>query len=186
MLAGAGFLTVMGLLPAHAVTMGVSVEHIGLLMGLANGCTVLGAIILHHFIKTYGQLNGMLLIHLAACLSTSTMWMTAKDYNALSLFTIVFCMSAGSIVPMYPMGQLETKEKESWLLGGTQVVKWAILTTAVAIPILKVFYMDWARLYLTTFWLKPAIGLVTMGYASATVGLIALRFSLSPHLKARL
>ncbi|KAJ2692488.1 hypothetical protein H4R19_006142, partial [Coemansia spiralis] len=108
------------------------------------------------------------------------------DYNMLSLFTVVFCMSAGSLVPMYPMGQLETKEKESWLLGGTQVVKWAILTTAVAIPILKVFYIEWAKLYLSTFWIKPAITLVTMGYASATVGLIVLRFSLSPHLKARL
>ncbi|KAJ2082669.1 hypothetical protein H4R24_001418 [Coemansia sp. RSA 988] len=186
MLAGAGFITVMGLLPAHAVTMGTSVEHIGLLMGLANGCTVLGAIMLHHFIKAYGQLNGMLLIHLVGCLSTGVIWFTAKNYNDLSLFTTVFCMSAGSIVPMYPMGQLETKEKESWLLGGTQVVKWAILTTAVAIPILKVFYMDWASLYLTTHWIKPAISLVTMGYVSATVGLLALRFSLSPHLKARL
>ncbi|KAJ2406269.1 hypothetical protein GGI10_005238, partial [Coemansia sp. RSA 2530] len=52
-------------------------------------------------------------------------------------------MSAGSVVPMYPLGQLDVKDKESWLLGGTQVVKWAILTTAVAIPIIKVFYIDW-------------------------------------------
>ncbi|KAJ2157830.1 hypothetical protein GGF46_004223 [Coemansia sp. RSA 552] len=186
MLAGAGFLTVMGLVPAHAVTMGTTVEHIGLLMGLANGCTVLGAICLHHFIKAFGQLNGVLMIHLIGSLSTATLWYTAKDYNALSLFVVVFCMSVGSIVPMYPMGELETKEKESWLLGGAQVVKWAILTTAVAIPILKVFYIDWARLYLSTHWIKPAITLVTMGYAAATIGLMILRFSLSPHLKARL
>ncbi|KAJ2787385.1 hypothetical protein GGI15_000750 [Coemansia interrupta] len=186
MLAGAGFLTVMLLLPAHAVTMGTSVEHIGLLMGLANGCTVLGAILLHHFIKAYGHLNGMVFIHTIACLATSTLWFTAKNYNALSLFTVVFCLSAGSIVPMYPMGQLDKKEKESWLLGGTQVVKWAILTTAVAIPILKVFYIDWASAYLSTHWIKPAISLVTMGYVSATFGLFVLRFSLSPYLKARL
>ncbi|PIA15200.1 hypothetical protein COEREDRAFT_88055 [Coemansia reversa NRRL 1564] len=186
MLAGAGFITVMALLPAHAVTMGVSLEHIGLLMGLSNGCTVLGSIILHHFIKAFGQLNGMLLIHLVGCLSTGYLWFGAKDYNDLSLFTTIFCMSAGSIVPMYPMGDLETKEKESWLLGGTQVVKWATLTTAVAIPVLKVFYIDWASFYLTTHWIKPAITLVTMGYASATIGLLGLRFSLSPRFKARL
>ncbi|KAJ1877794.1 hypothetical protein LPJ57_003764, partial [Coemansia sp. RSA 486] len=170
----------------HAVTMGTSVEHIGLLMGLANGCTVMGAIFLHHFVKAYGNLNGMVFIHFTTCLATSILWYTAKSYNALSLFTVVFCLSAGSIVPMYPMGQLDTKEKESWLLGSTQVVKWAILTTAVAIPILKVFYIDWVSMYLTTHWIKPAVALVTMGYVSATFGLFVLRFSLSPHLKARL
>ncbi|KAJ2806942.1 hypothetical protein H4R21_000668, partial [Coemansia helicoidea] len=131
-------------------------------------------------------LNGMVFIHLVSFLSTSLMWSTVKDYNGLSLFTVVFCMSAGSLVPMYPMGELETKEKESWLLGGTQVVKWAILTTAVAIPILKVFYFDWVKLYLSPFWVAPAIALASMGYFTATVGLLALRFSLSPHLKARL
>ncbi|KAJ2439141.1 hypothetical protein GGF42_008058, partial [Coemansia sp. RSA 2424] len=81
---------------------------------------------------------------------------------------------------------LDVKDKESWLLGGTQVVKWAILTTAVAIPIIKVFYIDWVSLYLTSHWVKPAVALVTSGYVSATVGLTVLRFSLSPHLKARL
>ncbi|KAJ2863745.1 hypothetical protein GGH94_003410 [Coemansia aciculifera] len=156
MLAGAGYLTVMLLLPAHAVTMGTSVEHIGLLMGLSNGCTVLGAILLHHFTKKYGHLN------------------------------VVFCLSAGSVVPMYPLGQLDVKDKESWLLGGTQVVKWAILTTAVAIPIIKVFYIDWVSFYLTSHWIRPAVALVTSGYVSATVGLTVLRFSLSPHFKARL
>ncbi|KAJ1887572.1 hypothetical protein LPJ66_009042, partial [Kickxella alabastrina] len=62
----------------------------------------------------------MVLIHMIACLATSLIWFSANTYNALSLFTVVFCMSAGSIVPMYPMGQLETKDKESWLLGGAQ------------------------------------------------------------------
>ncbi|KAJ2452159.1 hypothetical protein EV183_003142 [Coemansia sp. RSA 2336] len=186
MLAGAGFLTVIGLLPAHAVTMGTSVEHIGLLMGLANGCTVLGAILLHHFIKRYGYLNGMLMIHLVATMSTGILWFNAKNYDALTVFTAIFCMSAGSLVPMYPLGQLEKGDKESALLGGTQIIKWMVLTTAVSIPILKVFYIDWASSYLSTLWIKPAITLVTMGYMSATVGLVALRFSLSPHLKARL
>ncbi|KAI9503749.1 hypothetical protein GGI25_003864 [Coemansia spiralis] len=186
MLAGAGFLTVMLLLPAHAVTYGTSVEHIGLLMGMANGCTVLGAIMLHHFTKAYGPLNGMVFIHLVAWLSTIFLWYPAKNYNDISIFTMVFCMSAGSVVPMYPLGQLDTKDKESWLLGGTQVVKWAILTTAVAIPVLKVFYMDWVSFYLTQHWIKPAICLVTSGYVSASFGTLVLRFSLSPHLKARL
>ncbi|KAJ1884792.1 hypothetical protein LPJ66_010436, partial [Kickxella alabastrina] len=107
----------------------------------------------------------MVLIHMIACLATSLIWFSANTYNALSLFTVVFGMSAGSIVPMYPMGQLETKDKESWLLGGAQVVKWATLTTAVAIPLLKVFYIDWAMFYLTSHWIKPAISLVTAGYA---------------------
>ncbi|KAJ2873452.1 hypothetical protein H4R27_000806 [Coemansia aciculifera] len=186
MLAGAGYLTVMLLLPAHAVTMGTSVEHIGLLMGLSNGCTVLGAILLHHFTKKYGHLNGMLLIHLIGSLATGILWFQANTYNALSLFTVVFCLSAGSVVPMYPLGQLDVKDKESWLLGGTQVVKWAILTTAVAIPIIKVFYIDWVSFYLTSHWIRPAVALVTSGYVSATVGLTVLRFSLSPHFKARL
>ncbi|KAI7833703.1 hypothetical protein BX661DRAFT_203339 [Kickxella alabastrina] len=176
MLAGAGFLTVILLLPAHAVTLGTSVEHIGLLIGLANSCTVMGSILLHHFVKAYGHLNGMVLIHMIACLATSLIWFSANTYNALSLFTVVFCMSAGSIVPMYPMGQLETKDKESWLLGGAQVVKWATLTTAVAIPLLKVFYIDWAMFYLTSHWIKPAIFLVTAGF----------EVSLSPHFRARL
>ncbi|KAJ1731393.1 hypothetical protein LPJ61_002557 [Coemansia biformis] len=170
----------------HAVTMDTSVEHIGLLLGLANGCTVLGAILLHHFVKAYGQLNGMVLIHLLGCLSTGIMWFTAKNYNGLSLFAIVYSMSAGSVVPMYPMGQLDIKDKESWLLGGTQVIKWVILTTAVAIPILKVFYIDWAKPYLSTYWIQPAIAIVSISYFTATVGLIVLRFSLSPYLKARL
>ncbi|KAI8321601.1 hypothetical protein GQ54DRAFT_324980 [Martensiomyces pterosporus] len=186
MLAGAGYLTVIFLIPAHAAILGVSVEHIGLLIGLANACTVLGAILLHHFVKAYGQLNGMVLIHAAGGIACSTLWYTAKDYNTLSLFIAVFCMTAGSVVPMYPTGQLEESEKESWLLGGTQVIKWATLTTAVAIPIIKVFYIDWAMKYLSMYWVKPASILVTWGYVTATVGLLVLRFSMSPHLKAKL
>ncbi|KAJ2354638.1 hypothetical protein GGF43_003146 [Coemansia sp. RSA 2618] len=166
--------------------MNTAVEHIGFLMGLANGCTILGAILLHHFTKSFGHLNGMLLIHFVACLSTGLLWYNANTFNMLTIFTAIFCMSAGSLVPMYPLGQLEKGDKESWLLGGTQIIKWMVLTTAVAIPILKVFYIDWASMYLTTLWLKPGITLVTMGYTSATVGLIVLRFSMSPHLKARL
>ncbi|KAJ2309349.1 hypothetical protein H4S01_002539 [Coemansia sp. RSA 2610] len=155
-------------------------------MGLANGCTVLGAIMLHHFIKAFGHLNGMLMIHFVAALATGVLWFTAKSYDALTLFTAIFSISAGAIVPMYPLGQLDKSDKESWLLGGTQIIKWMVLTTAVSIPILKVFYIDWASAYLSTLWIKPAITLVTMGYTSATIGLIALRFSLSPHLRARL
>ncbi|KAJ1942018.1 hypothetical protein FBU59_003326, partial [Linderina macrospora] len=132
--------------------MGTPVEHIGLLLGMANGCTVIGAILLHHFIKNYGHLNGMVLIHLLGGLSTSTIWYSAKDFNTLSIFTAIFCMSVGSIVPMYPMGKLEESEKESILLGMTQVIKWAFLTTAVAIPFLKVFYFEWAMNYLSTYW----------------------------------
>ncbi|KAJ1763659.1 hypothetical protein LPJ69_002331 [Coemansia sp. RSA 1752] len=98
----------------------------------------------------------------------------------------MFSMSAGSLVPMYPLGQLEKGDKDSWLLGGTQIIKWMGLTTAVGFPIIKVFYIDWVSAYLTTLWIKPGIALVAMGYISATVGLTVLRFSLSPHLKARL
>ncbi|KAJ2286335.1 hypothetical protein IW141_005391, partial [Coemansia sp. RSA 355] len=77
-------------------------------------------------------------------------------------------MSAGSLVPMYPLGQLEKGDKDSWLLGGTQIIKWMGLTTAVGIPIIKVFYIDWVSAYLTTLWIKPGIALVAMGYISAT------------------
>ncbi|KAJ2498073.1 hypothetical protein GGH96_004615 [Coemansia sp. RSA 1972] len=186
MLAGAGFLTVIGLIPAHAVTMNAAVEHIGFLLGLANGCTILGAIMLHHFTKSFGHLNGMLLIHFLASVSTGLLWFNVKTFNQLTLFTVIFCMSAGSLVPMYPLGQLEKGDKDSWLLGGTQVIKWMVLTTAVAIPVIKVFYIDWASAYLTTLWIKPGIALAAMGYTSATFGLTVLRFALSPHLKARL
>ncbi|KAJ2319246.1 hypothetical protein IWW52_002091 [Coemansia sp. RSA 2704] len=87
---------------------------------------------------------------------------------------------------MYPLGQLDKSDKESWLLGGTQIIKWMVLTTAVAIPIIKVIYIDWASAYLSTLWMKTAVGVATVGYSSATVGLAALRFSMSPHLQARL
>ncbi|KAJ2161876.1 hypothetical protein IW139_004685 [Coemansia sp. RSA 353] len=166
--------------------MNTALEHVGFLLGLANGCTVLGAIILHHFTKSFGHLNGMLLIHFLASVSTGLFWFNVTTFNQLTLFTAMFSMSAGSLVPMYPLGQLEKGDKDSWLLGGTQIIKWMGLTTAVGIPIIKVFYIDWVSAYLTTLWIKPGIALVAMGYISATVGLTVLRFSLSPHLKARL
>ncbi|KAJ2304577.1 hypothetical protein IWW55_002357 [Coemansia sp. RSA 2706] len=156
------------------------------MVSFANGCTVLGAIMLHHFIKAFGHLNGMLMVHLVATLATSVLWFNAKTYNMLAVFTMVFSISAGSLVPMYPLGQLDKSDKESWLLGGTQIIKWMVLTTAVAIPIIKVIYIDWASAYLSTLWMKTAVGVATVGYSSATVGLAALRFSMSPHLQARL
>ncbi|KAJ1961888.1 hypothetical protein GGI12_002986, partial [Dipsacomyces acuminosporus] len=147
--------------------MGVSVEHIGLLIGMANACSVLGAIILHHIIKAYGYINAMAIIHVLSTYACSYLWFNVTDYNSLCTFTAVYCLTAGSILPMYPTGELETSEKESWLLGGTLVIKWAILTTAVAIPVIKVFYLDWAMNYLSMYWMKPAAIISGLSYFSA-------------------
>ncbi|KAJ2004654.1 hypothetical protein H4R26_002391 [Coemansia thaxteri] len=140
MLAEAAFYVVLFFLPAYSIGIGLSSEQGALLVGVANGATIVGRITIGYIADLAGNINMFFVTHLLVTLSCVLLWFPAKSFMVMMLFACIFGLFAGSLTPMMPLC-LVTLFGQNGLASNVGLLGIGIvLTTSVAPVVARLFY----------------------------------------------
>ncbi|KAJ2008943.1 hypothetical protein GGI04_000848 [Coemansia thaxteri] len=119
---------------------GLSSEQGALLVGVANGATIVGRITIGYIADLAGNINMFFVTHLLVTLSCVLLWFPAKSFMVMMLFACIFGLFAGSLTPMMPLC-LVTLFGQNGLASNVGLLGIGIvLTTSVAPVVARLFY----------------------------------------------
>lgn len=98
-----GYLTPFFYIPTYAQTIGISPTLAALMVGILNGSSAFGRILLGYVADTFGRINVVFACLFIAGASQLVIWMFAKNLAVLLVFVIVYGFTAGGFISLYPV-----------------------------------------------------------------------------------
>ncbi|ORX96148.1 MFS general substrate transporter [Basidiobolus meristosporus CBS 931.73] len=103
MIVSFGYLVPFFFLPNYVLYTGLSVEMGSLLLGLLNGSSALGRVVLGFLADGMGRINSLFLSLFVGTLSIFLLWSFATGFTALLCFVLLYGFTAGGFVSLFPV-----------------------------------------------------------------------------------
>ncbi|KAJ3343603.1 hypothetical protein HDU93_007484 [Gonapodya sp. JEL0774] len=97
-----GFMVPFAYIPSYAKSVGLTSGQGSFILGLTNGASAVGRIVLGLSADNLGHLNAFTLCELIAPLSALLIWPFCKSFGTLSAFAVVFGFFSGGFISLMP------------------------------------------------------------------------------------
>ncbi|ORY03792.1 MFS general substrate transporter [Basidiobolus meristosporus CBS 931.73] len=98
-----GYLIPMYYIPDYASSISLSASSGALIVGLLNGASALGRVLLGTAADRFGRLNLLVFCMLVGSLSTLIIWPNAGSFAPLLIFALLFGFTAGGFISLFPV-----------------------------------------------------------------------------------
>ncbi|KAK9767848.1 hypothetical protein K7432_002030 [Basidiobolus ranarum] len=98
-----GYLIPIYYIPEYASSINLSVSTGALIVGLLNGASALGRIILGSAADKFGRLNLLVICMVVGALSTLLIWTNSSSFAPLLIFALLFGFTAGGFISLFPV-----------------------------------------------------------------------------------
>ncbi|KXN74344.1 MFS general substrate transporter [Conidiobolus coronatus NRRL 28638] len=174
-----GFLVPFYLIPLYGLAKGLSAYQTSILVGLINGGSALGRILLGSLADKVGRINIAILGIVIAGIICLVCWIFANSFAVLIVFVIIYGFSSGAFVSIFPaltsdlFNIYNIASVNGLLFMSTTIPN--LLGTPIATTILNINTVDGVKdftpviLYAGITPLVSCLGLFTLKYALSTV-----------------